>query len=248
LHKPENQEKAKRTSMAFRIGLLLLAVAVLFNGYTLAKYLMEKDQKVPVVAKNFYFESDLLAVSTGAVPQYTLQAGVDTISFSLMNYPDELRESEVAIDYTAVLTKDGSTVKSTSGKIEKGRKSIPISFADLDEGTYIVTATATNPYTQTLQGRFTIVDNDTDISYSVSDATGSPNLKVTVTTTDYAGNIVISWPEDVLPDNTDALLSGVSGQSCTIKVNTQSEYTFQFFKSDPRADYSNSISVTKQNS
>jgi len=241
----KHQAKTKQTPMALRIGLLLLAVVVLFNGYTLAKYFMEKDQKVPVVAKSFYFESDLLTVNTSALPQYTLKAGVDTISFSLMNYPDALRSSQVNISYTAVLTKDGSEVKSTTGTIDAGQNSVSVSFDDLDAGTYLVTATATSPYTQTLQGRFTIVDTDYGLSYNVLDGSGSPNLKVTVTTTDYSGNIVISWPTGVLPDNTDPLLKNASGQSCTIQVNTQSEYTFQFFKTNPNADYSGSIAVSK---
>jgi len=241
----KHQVKTKRTPMALKIGLLLLAVVVLFNGYTLAKYFMESDQKVPVVAKSFYFESDLLAISTGAIPQYTLQAGVDEISFSLMNYPDELRDSEVNISYSVSLTKDGSEINSTSGTITAGRNSVPIKFTDLLPGTYTVTATATNPYTQTLQGRFTIVGTDYGLNYTVSDASGSPNLKVTVTTTDYSGNIVISWPAGVLPDNTDPLLRSAAGQSCTVQVNAQSEYTFQFFKTNPNADYSNNVNVSK---
>lgn len=245
--------KTKQASMAQRIGLLLLAVMVLFNGYTLAKYLLEKDGKVAVVAKNFYFESDLLAVSTDATPHYTLQAGVDTISFNLMNYPDELRVSEVNIAYKVTLT-GGTENRTQKGTIEtvtdQGYKRIStmITFDDLDPGTYTVTAEATSPYTQTLQGQFTIVGTNNDLSYTVSDASGSPNLKVTVTTTDYSGNIIISWPADVLPDNTDPLLSGASGQNCTIAVQANSEYTFQFFKTTPSGDYTNDITVVTENS
>ena len=242
------KNQTKRTSMALRVGLLLLAVVVLFNGYTLAKYYMEKEQKEPIIAKNFYFESDLLAVSTGTMPQYTLKAGVDDISFSLMNYPDELRTSEVDISYTAVLTKDGAEEKTTSGTIAAGKNSVDVVFENLSAGNYIVTAKATDPYTQTLQGRFTIVDANDGLSCSVSDAPRSPNLKVTITTTDYSGNIVISWPAGVLPDNTDPLLQRAGGQNCTVAVKEQSEYTFQFFKTDPNADYSNEITVSKPNS
>lgn len=241
----KHQAKTKRSPMALKIGLLLLAVVVLFNGYTLAKYFIEKDQKVPIVAKSFYFESDLLAVDTITIPQYTLQAGLDEISFSLMNYPDKLRDSEVNISYSVSLSKDGSEIQSTSGTIEAGRNSVPIKFDDLSPGTYTITATATNPYTQTLRGRFTIVGTDYGLNYTVSDASGSPNLKVTVTTTDYSGDIVISWPAGVLPDNTDPLLRSAAGQRCTIQVNAQSEYTFQFFKTNPNADYSNNVVVSK---
>lgn len=241
-------QKKRQIPTSLKIGLLLLAVVVLFNSYTLAKYFMEEDREELYVAKNFYFESDLLSVATGAIPHYTLKAGEDTISFDLMNYPDALRSSEVDISYTVVLTKDGAEKKSTSGTIAVGQNSVSVSFDGLDAGTYVVTATATGPYTQTLQGRFTVVGADYGLSYSVNDAAGSPNIKVTVTTTDYFGNIVISWPGSVLPDNTDPLLQNATEGSHTIEVKAQSEYTFQFFKTNPNENYSSHITVAKANS
>ena len=242
------QAKIKRIFQARRIALLFLAGVVMFSGYSLAKYFVSKDQKISAEAKSFYFESDLLAVSTNAIPHYTLQAGVDDLTFSLMNYPDELRGSEVDISYTISLTKDGTEVQAQTGTINAGRNSVPIQFQNLSAGTYTVIANATNPYTQTLKGRFTVVNTNYELSCNVSDAVGSPNLKVTVTTTDYAGNIVISWPEGVLPDNTDPLMQNASGQSCTVEVNAQSEYTFQFFKTNPNVDYSENVVATKSNS
>ena len=139
-----------------------------------------------------------------------------------------------------------STDKICIYDIKSGRNSVSISFDNLTPGTYTVTATATKPYTKTLQARFTIVSTDYELSYSVSDAPNSPYLKVTVTTTDYSGDIVISWPEGVLPDNTDPLLKNADGQSCVISVKAQSEYTFQFFKTNPSNNYSNDIYVDKK--
>jgi len=243
-----HRAKRKQNSMALRIGLLLLAVMVFFNGYTLAKYFMEKNQKVPVAAKSFYFESDLLAVNTGAIPQYTLQAGEKSISFSLMNYPDALRSSQVDINYTAELTRDGFAPQSKSGTIAAGRNKVSVSFDNLLEGTYLVSVTATTPYSQTLQGRFTIINTSYALSHTVYDRSGSPYLKVTIKTTDFSGNIVVSWPDGVLADNSDPLLRDVRGQSCTIPVNAQSEYTLQFFKTNPSADFTDSITVSKANS
>lgn len=229
----------KRLPAAARIGLMLVAVLILFNGYTLAKYLFQKQEKPLFQAKNFYFESDLLAPSTKTMPQYTLQAGVNKIEFLLKNHPDALRVSEVDIAYTAVLEQDGADPETTNGTIEISEKNETVSFENLQPGTYTVTASATAPYTATLQARFTVVGTDSNIVSSVFDGAGSPNLKVTVTTADYAGNIVITWPAGVLPDNTDPLLQGVTEQSCTVAVNAQSEYTFQFFKTNPNAVYDN---------
>lgn len=248
--KQKEKNSRKKLSLSVkRVVLWMVIVFTLLSGYSLAKYIASEEEEPLYVAKSFYFESDMLMVSTGAVPQYTLQTGEKKISFSLMNYPDELRSSEVDINYTVVLTKeDGTEVDLTSGTIEKGRNSVQVLFNDLEAGTYVVTATANSPYTQTLQGKFTIVDTNYGLSYNVLDGEGSPNLKVTVTTTDYAGDILISWPEGVLPDNTDSKLVDAKGLSHTIEVNAQSEYTFQFFKTNPNEVYSNRVNVSKFNS
>ena len=89
-----------------------------------------------------------------------------------------------------------------------------------------------------------MVGGSEKISYNVSDASGSPNLKLTVTTAEFSGSVTISWPEGVLPDNTDPLLENASGNSCTVTLEKYSEYTFQFFKTDPSQDHTQNITVS----
>ena len=246
-HQLKAKTAARKKPLALRVGLFLLGVVLIFNGYTLAKYFMEENQKLPVAAKNFYFESDLLAVSTGAIPNYTLKSGVDDITFKLMNYPDELRTSEVNISYTDNLSKGGEIINTQDGTLAIGKTAVDVSFTDLTPDDYTVTAISTMPYQQTLTARFTVVGHDYGLHTTVSDSSGSPTLMVTVKTTDYSGNIAISWPAGVLPDNTDELLLNAGGTGHTVRVEAQSEYTFLFFKNDPAADYSKSISVTATN-
>ncbi|MBR3786248.1 MAG: hypothetical protein IKJ77_07570 [Firmicutes bacterium] len=240
-------KKKKRFSRSCQAGALLLIFVLLLSlsvGLH-AKYIDTEDKDVAAIAKNFYFESDLLTASTGAMPQYTLEAGVDDITFVLRNYPDELRESEVDIHYEVTLEKEGVTKEKKTGELKINQKVENITFSDLEPGVYEVKAKATKPYVSLLHGRFTLIGIDEELYYSVSDAPGSPNIKVTITTTDYAGTVKISWPDGVLPDNTEEMLETAKGKNCEITVKAQSEYVLQFFKEMPSKDYTTKITVTK---
>lgn len=242
--------KGKKQFPLSRMGVTLLAVLIVFSGYTAAKYVRSQKEEPLYVAKSFYFESDLLEAleGNGEIPKYTLQDGESTIAFQLRNYPDDLRTSEVDIACEVVLSGDSMADQKRTVIFEKNTQDKEsVSFENLSPGTYQVTAEAVMPYSKILQAEFTVAAFSQDIKSSVRDGAGSPNLMVTVTTTDYEGHITISWPDGVLPDNTDPLLEKASGNSCTVNMKKHSEYTFQFFKTNPNADYTSHITVVKSN-
>lgn len=210
-----------RKNLPLQLGLLLLVVVVLFTGYTLAKYFTEMDHENAYVAKNFYFESDLLDGST-----HTLQPGADSVSFVLMNYPDSLRVSEVAIPYTVSIT--GPVNDSTTGTLPMVKQTDTITFDNLTPGTYTVTANATSPYTKTLTATFVIPASESAVSCSVSDGDGSPVCYLTISVGDYAGPISVNLPAGVILDPTETLVTNVT-------PNT--EYRYTFFKSEPGTVY-----------
>ena len=74
-------KQKKRLSPIMGIGLLLIVSLLAFNGYTLAKYIFGHEQEAVFVAKDFYFESDLLKSTDVNLSQYTLQTGVNDITF-----------------------------------------------------------------------------------------------------------------------------------------------------------------------
>ena len=247
-----SRKKVNKTTASGRrvlyIGILLLLIAVAFNGYTVAKYASKDNQYTPMVAKNFYLESDLLSASSTEIPNYVLQAGHNEITFSLMNYPDELRCSETNIVCSVQLSGNGQLYERevtlpATGKIEE-----QVTFDNLTDGTYEAVVTSVSPYAKTLKAKFTVVSAADDLSYEINDAAGSPNLNVKVTTADYAGNITITWPEKVLPDNTDSLLTDAYGNECTVRVEKYSEYSFNFFKTNPDEYYGDSLQVSKSTS
>lgn len=251
--KKRNTDHKKRVRLALTGGVLVVVLMVIlvvrvFVGNGLwAKYLYEEEQESLYIAENFYFESDYLVEPTGGVDgHYKVKEGVDEISVTLCNYADELRNSEVDIDYTVTLNRTEGVAKTEKGTLVKNQKSeAVITFSDLSAGTYTVTASST-PYGKTLQATFEVRDAVSELHYSVNDSKGSPFLEVVVTNMDYEGDVFISLPAGVRPDNTDPLMEAAKENSCTVKMESYSSYTFLFFKDDPSQVYSASdITLSK---
>lgn len=246
----------KKNKIKFRFNfnkLLLLVIPIIFLTGSVAKYVKEKNTELVYEAKNFYFESDLLSNNTKALA-YTYDVGNDEITINLKNNIDELRYSDVDIKYTVSLTdmqgnevkdRNGDIVEDINGKLSNNSiDSKKITFENLSEGKYIVIAKAIEPYEKTLQASFTLKSKNESIEYKVSDSVNSPVLQLTVKTTDYKGNVKITWPSNVVPDNTESKFvnvnSGYNGGNIDIPFETNSEYIFQFFKKQPSICYDKS--------
>lgn len=240
----------KRLSLILTLGFVLLGLVLGLNGYTLAKYLMEDKSDKLYTAEDFYFTSDYLQPmqNNGEYILYTLQEGVDTIQLQLYNYDDDLRSSEVDIEYEIYV--DGT--KNTDGNLlvtdEDGKVAISLENLVVDPNTnekvYTVIAKAVSPYTKTIGARFKIVGTTDSIEYSAYGTAESPMMQLTVKTNDYSGNVVLTWDKDhVYPDKTDSMLAQAAATSgtCSVLLSSNSEYTFRFFKSDMTKDYSNTL-------
>lgn len=226
------QTVKKDRLMFFSVLLIALAFAVSMCALVWAKYISQEKKDTVVAAQAFYFESDLLT-EDGAT--YTLAPGTTQIDIVLKNYADELRVSDVDIDYEVTVT---GQAKQTGklGAVNKANETIHIT--GLTNDIYEVVATAIAPYTKTLKATFVIPATTGGVYYSVSDAANSPVLRLTVWTEDYSGNVSISWSgTSVSPDNTDPLLANATGTSTTVDFENDAEYTFIFFKKDPSAVY-----------
>ena len=232
--KPANK---KKLLSGFSVSMLfLLALAVTLSAFVLAKYTGSWQVDSQVTAKAFYFESDLLNGGS-----HTLPAGTEQLSFRLMNHPDSLRRSEVDIEYTATLLKDGSAVATMPGTLTVAEETETVTF-DLDglsAGTYTLRCSATAPYAKTLTAPFTLLSADASVTHTVEDGSGSPVCYLTVTVGDYSGDVSIRWPAGVTPDPQDP-----AGENMTFASN--SEYRFTFFKNDITKVYTkNDFTVTK---
>lgn len=250
--------KKKRKKQSLRVLLLTAVVVWLLGvGGLSAKYVYQQSQLNKVTAGEFYFTSDLL--STGG-KEYTLSADTTSINITLRNYEDELRWADSDISYTYTVKKGDTDVKSGRGTLshkstEKSEDTIPLS--DLTAGTYTVTAQAYSPFKETLKGTFVIPAEDKNISYSVSDSSGSAYALLTISTKGYSGKASISWPEDLIPDSTQEALKNVKSYdnntytagNVSVKLEKFSSYTYRFFKSDISHTYTkDNITVTGEGS
>ena len=234
----------KRQLPLFAVSMILLMItAVSFSAFIAAKYVSARKNDAVAEAQAFYFESDYLKEGGTS---YTLREDIDAIVFELYNYADELRYSDVDIVSDVTLKKGTETIEQREITLEKGEiDKEEVTFGPLAAGTYTVTA-VTSPYSKVLKATFEIRTAESGVSYSVSDSSGSPFLKVEVTSGHYDGKVDITWPAGVRPDNTDPHLQSATGSGCQVDMTAYSSYTFLFFKDNPIAFYDReSIQVTE---
>ena len=228
---------------------ILLAVALLAAGGVFAKYLhTAKDDRSSVSSKMFYFESDYLTEDNHA---YKLNAGTDSIAFTLYNYENSLRVSEVVSTYQITVTSendasftiDGEVATEKEISVEATKTDTKITLGSLDDGcSYQVTVIADGGYVKTLSARFEVAPAQTGFYMNVDNSDQSV-LILTVWTEDVSGAIEISIPEGLVPDATDPVLKSVhnfeNGAYLAIAftdaesfATSYSSRTYRFFKTE----------------
>ena len=234
--RPTGEKRKRRLPLYSLVLIGCLAAVGLFAGLS-ARYVHLHSDTDAALAQHFYFTSDVLGtpVAGGGVSSdntYTLRAGVDQIDIVLYNTADDLRTSEVDIDYTVTIgDAEGNAVAgqgAQSGTITVADGQAAVSFKGLASGTYTVTANATKPYTATLVGQFTVVAETQGLSYAVTD--GGEYIIVTVSSAGEGGTVTLKWDSaKLIPDETNSVLRNASG-SVNITLDKYSSGTYRFFK------------------
>lgn len=244
----------KRDNRVIAVVLLVAVALVAVGGISsyAAKYAHQATGGRDLSSPAFYFTSDVLRDDDTA--NYQLPVGTTSISFELRNYVDDLRWCDTNIDYEyKVAAPDGTQFASGAGVITRDANkgvAVPISATGLTRpGTYTVTATSIKPFSQQLSAKFTIAAANTDLNVSLADNNDSATATLTVSTQDYEGNVKVSWPAGVAPDQTQAEFDRVStgdssgnysAGSVTVTAKKFSTYTFRFFKTDPSQKFDTS--------
>ena len=92
----------------------IIFIPLLVAGVTLAQYIAGDHKEDVFQTGSFYFESTVLKEENP--PIYEYEKGVDSINIDLNNFADELRNSELNIDYTVSLTdSNGNTMTDKNG-------------------------------------------------------------------------------------------------------------------------------------
>ena len=112
-NKTKNDVKLKFNFMF----IVMLLIPCLLIGVAYSKYSKENKTIAEYSAGNFYFESDLLT-NNPVTKIYTYRRGQDYISIILKNNADELRFSEVNVQYRVKITDtNGNSVNNKNGSV-----------------------------------------------------------------------------------------------------------------------------------
>lgn len=229
--------KAKKKEKKFRKAVYIPAAAVIVLALVLigiagAKYLYKTDNRGSIRAKEFYFTSNLLDEQT-----HTLAPGSTQITFSLGNHQDALRYSETPIKYTVKvngITPDGSGLE---GELAEGSvQDASVTIKNLTPGQiYKVAAEGVGGYRKTLTATLVIPEAEKYL-YKYLDTTNSEYVLLTVWAKGVSGNVSITPPDTVLPDNTDAVMANArTGAAFTdsdsFKTPGYSSHVYRFFGS-----------------
>lgn len=240
----------KRTGKLL-IALLAVCIISFGAGRAYAKYIREQKGEGLIRAQEFYFTSDYL---TASGETYILNADTESISFQLRNYDDSLRWSEHDISYEVTagdgaqlkLTADGTASEKLTGSISSGDdNSVNVILTGLEAGkSYHVIAKGTAGYEATLQATFTVDENEIGLYKNVDTASNDAYVLLTVWSEDIdSGNVTISYPNGLVPDNTnpDMATAKSSGTtSFTVPFGDYQSRTYRFFK---EGAYSGEFSV-----
>lgn len=227
----------KQYTLAALVGSLALLVAL--TGAAIGRYQHQFYSEGSVRAKEFYFTSNFLDGET-----HTLGPGSTEVTFSLGNHADELRFSEVDIAYEVTVTPmEGTVANDLTVEYSNESKKLPctgvqdhsVTIKELTPGKYTVTATGTGGYQQTLTAVIEVLSQE-PVVYMHLDTTHSEYVLLTVWAQGYTGDVTITPPTGMIPDNTDPVMRDAkTGQVFTDRTSFQgdaySSHVYRFFGS-----------------
>lgn len=205
---------------ALAVSLVLLVVLI---STAVGRYQHELSSDGTVRAKEFYFTSDFL---DGKI--HTLAPGSTEVSFTLGNHADELRFSEVDIDYVVTVDPaDGLTVENSSGTLTKNVKSdSTVTIKGLKPGTYTVTAIGTGGYSKKLTATINVLLEGGKLYYHLE--TGEYTLLTVWNEGNTAGSVTITYtgiPDNTNPNMTDWSTNG----NREVSIGAHESKVFRFF-------------------
>jgi len=209
--------KKQTDKKALLLVILLLLFVLAIGGGVLAKYVYSNDGENALVAKEFYFTSDLLTTDG---EEYLLNHDTSSVTFSLGNNADKLRFSKDDINYTVQANQ--GTLSKSEGTFQGDKVSTTeITLSNLKKGeTYTVTVTGDTKnsdsdreygYRKVLKATFKLADDDKYVYKHIeTDALKDTYAVLTVWTGNVIGDLKISYKgQDLIPDSTDDVLNEV---------------------------------------
>lgn len=195
------------------LAVIITSVLTVSISGTMAKYARQSEDKKTIVAKEFYFESDLLKdPEENAV--VVLNSTATEVSFELRNHADNLRYTKDIINYVVTVEvleeKEGTPqlAPSSSGEISGapsgGQGKATVTLMGLEKGKkYFVEATGESGYSEKLSATFEISENEENVFKYLDKNVSEQYILLTVWTENVAGYVSIDIPAGLVPDYTD---------------------------------------------
>lgn len=224
--------------LAAIIGIVLLCSALITIGLVYASYVKSLDNKGYAVMKEFYFTSNLLDGGT-----HTLNPGSKDVTFTIGNHADNLRYSEVDIDYS-ISVKDLTdeslivNVEESSGTISGGSvNDVNVTISDFVPGhKYEILALGEGSYHQELSAIIVVPENAPKLYYYLDKTSSDEYVVLTVWAQGYSGEVTINPPPSLIPDNTDPVMRDVTTGQISFTDTTSfvdeegySSHSYRFF-------------------
>ena len=234
-----------KTVYAIVAIVLLSALAV---GGIFAKYVKALQNDGQVTSPAFYFTSDELSQTPVTYVLNPTSENSTSFSFTVRNHADQLRYADKEITYRVSVTpSEGVKIKlgemeTSEGTLSGGRLSSErVTLSGLQNGvTYTVSVTGEAGFQTTLSATVTVKPSEAEIYRQVDDSDLNYVL-LTVWTKDLSGDVSVSFPEGLIPDTTDPVMSAVNNyQDGAYKADrfidtasfqkTYSSHVYRFFK------------------
>ncbi len=178
-----------------RIIIISITLFLLFFTATYGRYIYYGIRNYYLSTKNFYFNSDKLSEDDAyyqldnwsGVEPVTITFNMDSKKNNIVSSPDNISydiEFECSSNVTCTATKNSGLIRSDLNTDSFSITMTPnITLYDGDSIWLEVTTNATEPYTKTLTGTFTINVGEIGLSYEIVDSVGSPYLDFNITNT-----------------------------------------------------------------
>ncbi|MCQ2478823.1 MAG: hypothetical protein MJ091_06425 [Clostridia bacterium] len=226
-----------RKLLAYYIIVVIMVLALASIGVVSARYIYQNGTQGTIQSQEFYFSSNLLDGQT-----HTLAPGSAQISFSLGNHDDDLRYSQVAINYTVKVNGAAATGTNVTDSLAAGSiQNKKVTVSGLNPGqSYTITAEGVGGYHKTLSATIVIPQPDASL-YKYLDTSNPGYVLLTVWAKGVQGNVTITPPNTVIPDNTDAVMrSATTGvafiDSTSFASSGYASHVYGFFGSGVTAE------------
>ena len=234
----------ERNGIKTHIGILVcvLAVALFFLliGNVVSKYVYNNGGKSVALAHEFFFESNYLAEDG---KEYILSPGCTSVDVTLKNFPDELRYATTQVDYVLTVKEKESdmVLLEKTGFLEGIKKSEATETVPVQSGkTYEVTASGNGGFFKKLKATFVVMPENSGIYKYAEDY--DEYVLLTVWSENISGDVGITFPVTLLPDNTDdAMATALCSDGKLIDednfVKAFSSHNYRFFKTNGELSY-----------